>query len=86
MAKKKVTIPTKPKRNESEQQKLDNWIAGKDNHPEVIEEPKLKKTKRFTIDVPEELHRRVKTACVIQGKKMNEVLIDILQREFPELH
>jgi hypothetical protein len=41
-------------------------------------------TKRFTIDVPVELHRRVKAACAKRGLKTSSVLCDLLEREFPE--
>jgi predicted DNA binding CopG/RHH family protein len=39
--------------------------------------------KRLTIDVPEELHRRLKVACALKGVNMAEVLRGILEREFP---
>lgn len=39
--------------------------------------------KRFTIDVSEGLHRRIKAACAGRGEKMADVLRDILEREFP---
>ena len=39
--------------------------------------------KRFTIDVPVELHRRVKAGCAQRGLKMADVLRDLLEREFP---
>ena len=41
-------------------------------------------TKRFTIDVPIELHRRIKIACADRGLKMADVLRDIFEREFPK--
>ena len=40
--------------------------------------------KRFTIDVPVELHRRVRAACAKRGLKVSSVLRDLLEREFPE--
>ena len=40
--------------------------------------------KRFTIDVPAGLHRRVKAACDKRGLKVSSVLRDLLEREFPE--
>ena len=40
--------------------------------------------KRFTIDVPVELHRRIKAACARLGLKPSSVLRDLLEREFPE--
>lgn len=41
------------------------------------------KMKRFTIDVPQELHARVKIACAKQGLNMADELRRILEREFP---
>ena len=40
--------------------------------------------KRFTIDVPVALHRRIKAACARRGLKPSSVLRDLLEREFPE--
>ena len=40
--------------------------------------------KRFIIDVPVELHRRVKAACAARGLKVSSVLRDLLEREFPD--
>jgi hypothetical protein len=40
--------------------------------------------KRFTIDVPVELHRRVKSECARRGVKMADVLRELLEREFPK--
>jgi hypothetical protein len=40
--------------------------------------------KRFTIDVPVELHRRVRTACARRGLRPSSVLRDLLEREFPD--
>ena len=39
--------------------------------------------KRFTIDVPESLHKRVKIGCAQRGLKMADVLREMLEREFP---
>jgi hypothetical protein len=40
--------------------------------------------KRFTIDVPADLHVRIKTRCASRGEKMADVLRALLAREFPE--
>jgi hypothetical protein len=40
--------------------------------------------KRFTIDVPVELHRRVRAACTKRGLRPSNVLCDLLEREFSE--
>ena len=39
-------------------------------------------TKRFTIDVPESLHRRIKMQCAMRGVKMSDVIRDLLEKEF----
>ena len=39
--------------------------------------------KRFIIDVPVELHRRVRAACAKRGMRPSSVLRDLLEREFP---
>lgn len=39
--------------------------------------------KRFTIDVSEELHKRIKAQCAQRGSKMADVIRDLLEREFP---
>jgi predicted DNA binding CopG/RHH family protein len=39
--------------------------------------------KRFTIDVPAELHRRIKTQCASEGLRMADVLREILETRFP---
>jgi hypothetical protein len=41
--------------------------------------------KRFTIDVPASLHRRIKAACAARGLKTSSVLRDLLEREFPDM-
>jgi hypothetical protein len=40
--------------------------------------------KRFTIDVPVSLHRRIKIGCAQRGLKTSTVLRDLLEREFPD--
>jgi len=40
--------------------------------------------KRFTIDVPASLHRRVTAACTKRGLKVTGALRDLLEREFPD--
>ena len=42
--------------------------------------------KRFTIDVSESLHKRIKTRCASDGTKMADVIRDLLEREFPAVY
>ena len=44
--------------------------------------PAAEPMKRFTIDVPASLHRKIKAACAAEGNKMADVLRSILEREF----
>ncbi|MBB4397950.1 hypothetical protein GGD62_007088 [Bradyrhizobium sp. ERR14] len=39
--------------------------------------------KRFTIDVPVELHARIKVACAQRGKVMADEIRRLLEIEFP---
>jgi hypothetical protein len=40
--------------------------------------------KRFTIDVPAQLHRRIKAQCALQGVKMADEIRRLLEERFPE--
>ena len=83
---KKVAFPMPSK---STPPSAEDWVHGSHG---THEQPRTVATvapqepmKRFTIDVPLELHRRIKTQCAMRGKKMADVLREILEREFPEL-
>jgi hypothetical protein len=60
----------------------DDWIRG-GREASGTAPAKGETMKRFTIDVPLELHRRVKAACAQRGLKMADVLRELLEREFP---
>ncbi len=60
----------------------DQWVergGSEARHPP----PPAGPMKRFTLDVPLELHTRIKTQCARQGLKMADILRKILEREFP---
>lgn len=40
--------------------------------------------KRLTLDVSEDLHRRIKMSCVGRGELMADVLREILEKAFPD--
>ena len=57
----------------------DAWVdAGADLKADAPVTP----MKRLTIDIPVELHRRVKRECADRGVKMADVVRDLLSREF----
>ena len=39
--------------------------------------------KRLTLDIPEELHRRVKSGCAVRGETIVDVVRRYLEAEFP---
>lgn len=39
--------------------------------------------KRFTIDVPASLHKRIKAQCAMRETPMADVIRDMLEQEFP---
>ena len=65
----------------------ETWVAG--NAADSAPVPKAVKTpvpmKRLTLDIPEELHRRVKSGCAVRGEKIAEVVRRFLDAEFPVL-
>ena len=71
-----IKMPAKPA-------PADAWVLSRDADreapaPVVPAEP----MKRFTIDVPLSLHRRIKTQCAMRGDKMADVIREMLEREF----
>jgi hypothetical protein len=46
----------------------------------AIQQPAMK---RFTIDVEETLHKRIKAECAMRGAKMADVIRDLLVKAFP---
>ena len=39
--------------------------------------------KRMTFDVPESLHKRVKAGCALRGVTIRDVVLALLEQEFP---
>ena len=72
---KKVEIRTK---STNKNTAADAWVESRSasDTPESI--------KRLTVDMPESLHRRLKTQCAIRGTKMADVVRALLMEKFPE--
>lgn len=71
---KKISITTKPMR-EVKAATAEQWVdSGKTEAGGM---------KRFTIDVPAELHRRIKLQCAAQGLKMADEIRALLEKHFP---
>ncbi len=70
----------------------DEWVAGtipeekagSDAAPVPAEKAQSEtiQMKRFTIDIPTGLHRRIKIKCVDKGVKMREEILELLEKHF----
>lgn len=74
---KKVTFGGKrPTNTNAAVASIDNWVLTQT--AEGTREP----TKRFTIDVPVSLHKRVKSQCAMQNLVMADVVRELLEQRF----
>jgi hypothetical protein len=71
---KRVTFGSQPKPKPEIAPDPDQWV---ESH--TADE----KQKRMTFDVPESLHKRVKAGCALRGVSIREVILELLEREFP---
>lgn len=78
---KKVTFSPKPAA--ATPPNADAWVSGTAEPARAKTEP-AEKTKRFTFDVPETLHRRVKAGCAEKGVDMADEMRRLLLEHFPE--
>jgi hypothetical protein len=51
----------------------------------TADEAPAEPTKRLSLDMPESLHRRFKTACSATGTKMSKELLDFIEQRTGEL-
>jgi len=75
MAGKKVAIGGKPKAKAASVVATDDWVKNRSADDDV-------KMKRLTIDVTEELHRRIKANCAGRGVKMADEIRTLLEQHF----
>ena len=54
-------------------QSKDEWVRSREKQP----------IRRLTIDLPAEMHHRIKRRCVERDETMSDVIRDILIKEFP---
>lgn len=78
MAIKKVSFENKNKKNNGEPTTFnpDEWVS-------TGEKAEAVETIRFTIDIPTELHTRIKSQCAAKRVKMREVIQELLEKSFP---
>lgn len=68
MSGKRVAIGLKP----GVQKRAEEWVT--EPATSRVEEDALTATKRLTIDVPEELHRRLKVKAAVEGVNMADLV------------
>jgi hypothetical protein len=71
---KKVSFGSKPSAA-GQSGSADDWVHARERPVEPA--------KRLTIDIPESLHRRVKTACAMENLVMADVVREMLEQRFP---
>jgi hypothetical protein len=74
---KKVSFTAKPTAAKAAAS-ADTWV---ENRKTPTEEEEA--MKRLTFDIPETLHRRIKTQCASKGTKMTDELRLLLEKHFP---
>jgi hypothetical protein len=79
---KKVSFGSNPRmKNTNVEVLADEWVTkGSVDIPtnETVE------TTRFTIDIPTELHRKIKSFCALKGVKMKEEIQMLMEKHFTE--
>lgn len=71
---KQVLISPKPQ--VSQNSSAEDWLNGRKNTKESIQ------MKRLTIDIPEGLHKAIKTACATRGTKIADEVRELLIQKY----
>lgn len=95
---KKVSIGKRPGASRPSADAVDKWMEGQSGgagesappppaatataKPPAVPAPKMK---RLTIDIPDSLHRRVKSRCGMDGLRMADVIRELLEQRFPSV-
>jgi predicted DNA binding CopG/RHH family protein len=75
MAAKKIAIGAKPQAKTTQEASKDEWVKNRTTEETT-------KMKRLTIDVSEDLHRRIKSGCAVRGVKMADEIRVLLEQHF----
>lgn len=67
------TVEFGPNPRKEKQLNPDTWVNNQTDKEAL---------KRFTIDIPETLHTRIKTTCASKGAKMRDEVIKVLEKHF----
>jgi hypothetical protein len=78
MSNKKISIGAKPT-TKNTMETADKWVENR------TVSNKVEKMKRLTIDVPESLHRTIKTKCAMRGTKIADEVRELLLKKYGNL-
>jgi predicted DNA binding CopG/RHH family protein len=86
MPAKKVAMSTKPGRTATPAN-VDDWVQTEPTKPveplaAVLPVEAEEKMKRLTLDIPEPLHRAIKTRSVVEGITMVDMLRELLTQHY----
>jgi ParG len=59
----------------------EDWVGAAPAAPKGIKDGAP--TKRLTVDIPEDLHRRIKVHCAGKGSQISDIVRELLAKEFP---
>lgn len=76
MSGKKITFGAKPTKLAPD---ADAWVESRTVEPE---QPAVEKMKRLTIDIPESLHKAIKSACAQRGTKIADEVRELLYNKY----
>lgn len=74
MSRKTVPFGSQPRPKAEPAADPEQWVENR-----TADEP----NKRMTFDVPASLHMRVKAGCALRGKTIRDVILELLETEFP---
>jgi predicted DNA binding CopG/RHH family protein len=79
----KKTVIKMPTRAVKQADPAEAWVQNRGEDTVTPPAAPSEPMKRFTIDVSEGLHKRIKMQCAARGQKMADVIRELLEREFP---
>ena len=76
MSNKKIEFGTKPSLR-SAPDAVDSWVESR-----AVEQAVVEPMKRLTIDIPESLHRSIKSQCAMRGSKIADEVRELLLQKY----
>ena len=76
MTTKKIEFGTKPT-NRPVPDAVDSWVESR-----AVEQAVVEPMKRLTIDIPESLHRSIKSQCAMRGSKIVDEVRELLLQKY----